>query len=413
MRILILFVFFPLFASAQSDLLQTLMQKQPEQFGHILAKGNPYEVQILYTQINRDAKNKPTFVTHQYGVDTSRYFYPASTVKFPAVLLALEKINKLNRQLPKNQRIGRQSTMLTDSAFAAQTSVRTDTSALNGLPSVEHYAKKILLVSDNDAYNRLYEFVGQEAFNAALRAKGYSQTRILHRLSYAANTEQNRHTNPIRFVEGSRLLYSQAPKYNQQSLLPKTKIVKGKGYLQGDSLVKEPFDFTAKNYFPLHEQQAILRAVLFPESVAATQRFDLSTSDYRFLYQYMSQLPSETRYPRYNPSEIWDSYCKFTIFGNRKDPMPKHIRVFNKVGDAYGFLLDNAYVVDFEKGVEFMLTAVIYCNQDQIFNDDKYEYDSVGFPFFANLGQLIYQHELTRMRPHKPDLTKFRLKYEK
>lgn len=411
--LLFLYVTITKAALAQTNLLEKLMRQQPAQFQQILAPQNPYEVQILYTQIDRDAQNRPRFTTYQYGVDTSRYFYPASTVKFPAVLLALEKINELNKKLPKNQQINKYTTLLTDSAFAAQTSVKSDTSAPNGLPSVGHYAKKILLVSDNDAYNRLYEFIGQQEFNQKLRAKGYANTRILHRLSYPANTAQNRHTNPVRFVDGARLLYAQAAQFNPDNLLPNKRIEKGKGYLENDSLVLQPFDFTTKNEFAIQDQQAILRAVLFPESVPPHQRFNISPEDYQFVYQFMSQLPSETRSPRYDTKEFYDSYCKFFLFGDNKKPVPKHIRIFNKVGDAYGFLLDNAYVIDLKKGVEFMLTAVIYCNQDQIFNDDKYDYDAVGFPFFANLGQLIYQHELGRKRRYQPNLKKFNLKYEK
>ena len=414
-RFILLFLYFAIAkaALAQTNLLEKLMREQPAKFQQILAPQNPYEVQILYTQIDRDAQNRPRFTTYQYSVDTSRYFYPASTVKFPAVLLALEKINELNKKLPKNQQINKYTTLLTDSAFAAQTSAKSDTSAPNGLPSVGHYAKKILLVSDNDAYNRLYEFIGQQEFNQKLRAKGYVNTRILHRLSYPANTAQNRHTNPVRFMDGARLLYAQAAQFNPDNLLPNKRIEKGKGYLENDSLVLQPFDFTTKNEFAIQDQQAILRAVLFPESVPPHQRFNISHEDYKFVYQFMSQLPSETRYPRYDTKEFYGSYCKFFLFGDTKKPMPKHVRIFNKVGDAYGFLLDNAYVIDLKKGVEFMLTAVIYCNQDQIFNDDKYEYDAVGFPFFANLGQLIYQHELARKRRYQPNLKKFTLKYEK
>jgi hypothetical protein len=393
---------------AQTNLLEKLMQTKPEQFGKILAKPDLYEVQIIYTQIDRDAKNRPTFRTYQYGVDKNRYFYPASTVKFPAVLLALEKLNKL-----KIKGLDKYSTMLTDSAFGGQTTVLTDTSAQNGLPSVAHYAKKILLVSDNDAFNRLYEFVGQQAFNETLKAKGYADSRFLHRLSVPLTIEQNRYTNPVRFMDNDRLIYGQPQQFNPNSLLPKTPITKGLGYMKGDSLVRQPFEFTNKNFFPLHDQQNILKAVLFPEYIDKKRTFNLTPDDYRFVYQFMSQLPSETAYPRYNATEFYDSYCKFTMFGDSKAAMPKHIRVFNKVGDAYGFLLDNAYVVDFEKGIEFMLTAVMYCNEDQVFNDDKYDYDSVGLPFYANLGKLIYEHETTRPRQHKPNLSKFKLKYER
>nr|MCU0339044.1 class II fructose-bisphosphate aldolase [Spirosomataceae bacterium] len=398
---------------SQQNLLESLLRSKPEQFGEVLKEGNPYEVQIIYTQINRDKKNRPRFTSYQFGVDKNRYFYPASTVKLPAVLLALEKINYF-RKSPNLASFNKYSTMLTDSAFERQTSVRADTSAPNGLPSVAHYAKKILLVSDNDAYNRLYEFVGQGPFNELLHSKGYRDTRILHRLSYAMTSEQNRHTNPIRFLENNQFIFKQLPAYNPDNYVPAIPIKKGIGYMDSnDKLVKEPFDFTTKNAFPLHDQQALLRAILFPESVKKSQRFYLTEDDYRFVYQYMSQLPSETTYPRYNPKEIWDSYCKFTLFGTDKSPLPKHIRIFNKVGDAYGFLLDNAYVVDFNEGIEFMVSAVIYCNSDGIFNDDKYDYDRVGFPFFANLGKLLYDYERTRPKAKKPDLSKFQLRYDK
>jgi hypothetical protein len=74
------------------------------------------------------------------------------------------------------------------------------------------------------------------------------------------------------------------------------------------------------------------------------------------------------------------------------------------VGDAYGFLLDIAYVMDPEKKVEFMLSAVIYCNSDGILNDSKYDYDTIGFPFYKNLGQLIYNYELKRKKAFLPNL---------
>ena len=108
---------------------------------------------------------------------------------------------------------------------------------------------------------------------------------------------------------------------------------------------------------------------------------------------------------------FWDTA---DVYGSGKNEVINpNIRIFNKVGDAYGFLLDNAYIVDFEKGIEFMLTTVLLCNNDQIFNDDKYDYDTIGFPFMKNLGQLIYNHELTRKRKYKADLSRFMVVYDK
>ena len=128
----------------------------------------------------------------------------------------------------------------------------------------------------------------------------------------------------------------------------------------------------------------------------------------------MSQLPTETSSPPYKTdTAMYDSYCKFLMFGDNKKPMPKNIRIFNKVGDAYGFLIDNAYIIDTEKGVEFLLSTIIYCNADGIFNDDKYDYDTVGYPFMANLGKTIYDFECQRPKKIKPDLSKFKIDYDK
>jgi hypothetical protein len=390
--------------------LSDLLRSRPDLFKTVLENPAVYDVQIVYTQINRDAKNRPQFKTYRYQVDKDRYFYPASTVKFPAVLLALEKLNKLG--------IPRATPMLTDSSYEKQVRVWRDTTARNGLPSVEHYARKILIVSDNAAYNRLYEFIGQCAFNDSLRAKGYGNTRLVHRLETAMTPVQNAHTNQVRFQTG-RIQPIYPPQFCERTPQASAPILRGKGYLvggsyySGDSLVNKPFDFTDKNAFPLDDQQAMLRAVLFPESVPARQRFNLSPADYRFIYQHMSQLPRETRWPNYRAdTSLYDSYCKFLAFGDKKTPMPRSVRVFNKVGDAYGYLIDNAYIVDFEKGIEFMLTATIACNSDGIFNDGKYDYDSVGYPFLGNLGRLLYSYEATRRKPRKPNLNRFRIAYE-
>ena len=405
--ILILSAFNPSLAQPKTDKsLTELLQKSPELFGEVMRNPAKYDVQILYTQINRDEQNRPSFKSYRYRLDKNRYFYPASTVKFPAVLLALEKLNAL--------KISPETTMLTDSVASGQTSVRRDESAQNGLPSVAQYVRKILLVSDNDAYNRLYEFIGQCDFNQKLYAKGYRNLRIVHRLSLPLSAAQNQQTNPVRLGESSsmRAFAGQTCASTPQSL---TTIKRGMGYMTTarngkDSLVRRPFDFTTKNYFALEDQQQMLRAVLFPDAVAPKQRFDLSSDDYRFVYRYMSMFPRESRYPNYDTTH-YDAYCKLLLAGDRKWTFPKSVRIFNKVGDAYGYMIDNAYVVDFDRGIEFMLSAVIYCNQDGVFNDDKYDYDTVGFPFLGNLGRIIYDYETKRKRPNKPDLSRFLIEY--
>ncbi|MBS1921422.1 MAG: hypothetical protein JST17_14310 [Bacteroidetes bacterium] len=155
-----------------------------------------------------------------------------------------------------------------------------------------------------------------------------------------------------------------------------------------------------------------MRSVVFPDQVSAGQRFHLNSEDYGFVRKYMSMFPRESRYPSYDNTEFPDTYVKFLLFGGEKKWPDSNIRILNKPGDAYGFMLDIDYVADFKNNIEFMVSAVIYCNSDGILNDDKYDYDTIAYPFFRHLGRVIYNYEMKRKRKHVPDLSSFRFNYE-
>ena len=390
------------------DLLENLMKSAPEKFKEILENKDKFETQIIYTQINRDSNNVPSFQSFYYNFDHDRYFYPASTVKMPAAFLALEKLNELGVS-----GLDKHTEMLIDSAFSGQTPVSEDTTSATGMATIAHYIKKIFLVSDNDAFNRLYEFLGQEAINRKLHQKGYADTRVIHRLSIALSEEENRRTNPVTFQKQGEVIYKQPLVHHEGALPLKGKVLKGKGHLKDEKMVNAPMDFGPKNHIPLDELQMMLRAVLFPQSVDENQRFNLTSEDYRFLYQYMSQLPSETTFPAYDTATYYDAYSKFLMFGEEKGPIPKHIRIFNKIGLAYGYMIDNAYIVDVKNKTEFMLSAVIHANANEIYNDGDYEYEKVALPFMQNLGQMVYEYELKRKKDHLPDLSRFITAYDK
>jgi hypothetical protein len=378
------------------DLLKTVVHNK-----------DSFRLQIIYTQINRDKHNVPVFTNYNFNVDPNLYFNPASTVKLPLALLSLEKLNTIGKP-----DVTKYTAIQFDSSFTGQVKAFEDNTSQNNLPSIAHYIKKAFLVSDNDAYNRMYQFVGQQTINKSLQEKGYKNTRI-NRQFMSFSEEQNRHTNQVRFVDKTgSVIYTQPPAYNN---IPFNydKVVKiGKGHLnRNDSLINEPIDFTRANVVTLGDLQQMLQSVMFPMSVPAQQRFKLTGDDYEFLYRYLSQHPSETNYPKYDTAEYYDSYVKF-YFRDGSHQMPPSVRVFNKVGWAYGFLIDVSYVVDFKNNVEFMLTTALYTNSDGILNDNKYEYKTIGWPFLYQLGQTVYQYELKRTRKYAPDLKNFRIQYE-
>ena len=397
------------FSQPSSDaFLERMLKKHPQRFSKILKARDQYELQILYTKIDRDKKGQPQFTTYRYGVDANRYFYPASTIKLAAAALALEKLNNLHIE-----GLNKYTTMLTLAERPSQSQVLRDTTAENGLPSIAHYIRKLLLASDNDSYNRLYEFLGQQYFNETMHAKGYVRFRALHRLETSLSNAENRYTNPIRFVEGDRIIFDQKGAYCETDYTVPTPILKGKAYRSGNTIINQPMDFSDKNAFDLAEQQLFLRNLVFPELAPDQQRLNLTEDDYRFLYQYMSQLPIETEYPDHYSEIMNDADVKYLLFGKTRKRIPRQIRSFNKSGEAYGYLLDNTYIADFEMGVEFLLAAVIYCNEDQVLNDDKYDYDTIGYQFMADLGKTVLEYELARKRNDRPDLQKFEVEYDK
>ncbi len=385
----------------QETLLESLLRPNPI-CAPVLAAAAKHEVQILYTQIDRDAANRPHFTRHEYRVNPEAYFYPASTIKLAGALLALEKLNQLNIA-----GVDRHTPVRIDSAFSGQTAVREDSTAPYGLPTIAHYIRKLFAVSDNDAYNRLYEFVGQQRINEGLWEKGYQDVRLTHRLAIARSPAENRHTNPLTFYRGDQTLYQQPLLVNPHRWRAPAPILKGKGHIQDGELVAAPKDFAGSNYMSIDVLQDLLMAVFFPAELPAQRRFDLRPDDYRFLYRAMSMLPRECPHPQYDRQKYYDSYVKFFLFGDSKAPMPDSVRIFNKVGLAYGYVADNAYIVDFERGVEFLLTAVVLVNDNGIFNDGAYEYDELGLPFLAELGRVIYAYELERQRAHRPDLAHY------
>ncbi|MEY3918682.1 MAG: hypothetical protein RLZZ132_1018 [Bacteroidota bacterium] len=405
-NLLFLLISMSTFAQKPTNILEQLLLAHPEKFKKLTDHPEKYRLQILYTQIDRDANNKPNLTTYSYRVDTNEYFYPASTVKLAASVLALEKLNTL--------KIKKETTFQTFKNRPSQLEIKTDSTAASGLPSIAHYIKKILLVSDNEAYNRLYEFLGQRPFNESLAKKGFQGVRLSHRLQTPLPRLENQYTNPIQLIDASgKLLYQQPEAFNDKPYAANNPILLGKGTMNDAGVVEDrPLDFSLKNAYPLQAQHLFLQRLMLPEAFPKKEQFKLSKEDYQFLYRYMSMYPTESKEPAY--PEEFATFCKFLYYGSEKNAvLNPSIRIFNKVGDAYGFLLDNAYVVDFDKKVEFIVTAVLLCNEDEIFNDEKYDYDSIGFPFYKNLGEVIYEYELNRPKKHLPDLSHLRFDYTK
>ncbi len=348
--------------------LEAVLSSKDDRIKRVMDSIDQYEVQIRYTKIDR-RNDSIIFNDFDFQVDESIYFYPASTVKFPAAVAALEKLNEID-------------TLSRNTLFYVEgDSIKT---------TFARAIEEIFAVSDNAANNRLIEFIGQDNLNKMIRNRGVRPIRISHRLS-TPNADDIVTKPLIIYLNDSTTATTASIISASATPLQLKHIKKGKGFLSGDSLYSEPFDFGLKNYYPIHAQHELLKRVIFPNQFPKEKRFNLSKEQRTFLLKAMHTLPKNAGY---DAKEYYDSYGKFFMYGDSEGVIPDYIKIFNKVGYAYGTLTDCAYIIDEKNKIDFMVTATILVNKDGIFNNDNYEYDEIGIPFLAQLGRELYHYEL-------------------
>lgn len=390
--------------------LELILKKHPEYFGSILKYPGRNQVQIIYTQIDRDKNNVPSFKTYTYRANRAVFFYPASLVKLPAAALALEKMNELSKF-----GITPNTTMLTDSAYTCQYSTLTDAGSENGYPSLASYIRRMLLISDNEAYSRVFEFLTPEYIHRKLTARQYPYARIRIRFDAPCLGAPNNWSNPIRFVdENGKILYRQAPKYFAASQLPApvmntVKFIDFSDESNPNLIIKK--DFSRSNFLCLSDAHQMLKDIMFPDQALPVKRFHLKPADYRFLWKYLQMLPYESDYPTYpDRTTYFDSYKKYLFYGQDSTIITNTgIRIFNIVGESYGYTTDCAYIVDFTNKVEFILSATYFIqNTKGIIDGRETTLRTEIMPFFKHLGQSIYEYELSRNRKNLPDLSAYK-----
>lgn len=382
----------------ENDFIVQLMNNDTSHFlQKILANKAGYRLQIIYTQIDRDSLNQPHFTTYTLDAD-KYYYYCASMIKLPAVVLSLEKLNNLNSQY----HVTKFDSLHFNDYWCDGLNERNmmDTSRN---PCIAEYVKEIFLCSNNACFNSLYDFLGQKYFADRCHQLGFNSVCVVNRFA-SCDTFANRITNPYSLYDrktGGLKYYSEPvinplhPKYTG----PLNPFV-GKTVKKGYNTIYSPHSFKYSDYISLSDLHRMLTHIMFPQTQPDSQKLNLTTSDYQFLHKYMSMYPHESKYPAYD-STYKDDCVKYYLKADTNGRFPTQFRIFNKVGFSWGFMTDCSYVIDTVNKVEFILSAAIYVNANDIY-DSKFEYYSTGFPFFRHMFNEVYNYELTRPREYKP-----------
>jgi Beta-lactamase enzyme family len=343
-----------------------------------------HAVQLRWVRIHRDADGAPRFATRDYGLSPRRWFPAASVVKLPMALLMAEAVQA--------------------AGGGADSVLRLDAPPISGEwgeePLADTFARGIdrtFAISENLPFNRWYELLGGDDIHRRLAQLGYPHVRLIARLG-SSDIEANRRSGGGALLSADgrdlRRFPSGIAKPRQ---FPFGRVLVGDGWQNDDgTLSPGPHDFSHANFLPLADSLRMLQAFVSPESVPATQRWRIDGALRARLLRAMALRPRESVSPIYPEAEYPDGYARWFFVGDGTARYPDGLSVFGKSGMAYGSISEVAYVVDRDSGVECMLAASILANADGIFNDDRYEYDTVAIPFMAAWARAVLDVERAR-----------------
>ncbi len=345
----------------------------------IIKEKEDYEIQILLTKIDQ-YNSKVDFQEYKYQLDDNKYFYPASTIKLPIVVLTLKKINELRSK-------GSEITLKSKITL----NYKDDYSELvirDSITSFQNLIADVFLVSDNSASNILIDFIGYNYFNDEMKNAGFDKTHLNHKFNpdpYVNSTWQisDLDNNIISSINENQKIIKADEKTNG--------LEKGeRRYFKGE-ILDESLNFSEKNRSSITDMHNLIKYIFYPEIFDSTNTFNLNVEDYDFLRYWMSRFTYEDIGEKFIGDEkFFETYNKFFIHGDEQSLSNEQIRVYNKIGQAYGTSIDNGLIKNYQDNVEFILTATIYTNKNKVINDNLYEYDDLAVPFLAKLSRAIY-----------------------
>ena len=345
----------------------------------IIKDKEDYEIQVLLTKIDQ-YNSQVDFQEYKYQLDDNKYFYPASTIKLPIVVLTLKKINELRSK-------GSEITLKSKITL----NYKDDYSELvirDSITSFQNLIADVFLVSDNSASNILIDFIGYNYFNHEMENAGFDKTYLNHKFNpdpYVNSTWQisDLDNNIISSINDNQKIIKADEKTNG--------LEKGeRRYFKGE-ILDESLNFSEKNRSSITDMHNLIKYIFYPEIFDSINTFNLNVEDYDFLRYWMSRFTYEDIGEKFIGNEnFFETYNKFFIHGDEQSVSNEQIRVYNKIGQAYGTSIDNGLIKNYQDNVEFILTATIYTNKNKVINDNLYEYDDLAVPFLAKLSRAIY-----------------------
>jgi hypothetical protein len=308
----------------------------------------------------------------------AEYFYPASAVKLCAAFGAVEKLDEI-----RSSRMSRTASLDTRMRFVdgegrsrrvLTTTLRTE-------------LEKSLVLSDNEAHNRVFDFVGRAELAMRLSRAGLRSARIAQHLGREVDDGP---APVIDMVMPGRRSVPIAQRTDFELPPAPSQLLVGVSHVDATGrVVAGPMDFAAKNIISLRELQYLLIAIARPDLADRGKPLLPNNDDRKKLLEILGMLPSELGPKSRRPSQGVDALYKPMHLSIVNALPNERIRVHGKGGRALGFSVESVYAVNESTKRSLFITATIYANDNETLNDDRYEYETVASPFMTRLGHVL------------------------
>jgi hypothetical protein len=320
---------------------------------------------------------------HALGVQPQRWFAAASFVKLPLAALLLE-------QLCARGLIG-EIESLRLSVDAGTACAPLPPVAQGGWPLLR-LLRAVCVVSDNRAYNALYELLGSDLIHRRLGELGYGDCRIGARLG-CSGARPGKMAARLLDASGRVIWDSPGTMAEQPQLFPFGKALKGRAWMQGGQLQVGAHDFSASNFMPLADVHRMTLELGSGQVLGDRTAFALCPVARKLLAGIMAMPPRECADPVYPPDQYPDDHAKWLIPLDSTGRIPSGLSIASKNAMSYGYIGDSAFIVDASRDIAFGLTAMLFADRDGVLNDGRYAYTDIGRPFLRELGAAVLAYE--------------------
>lgn len=330
---------------------------------------NPkYRFQMVFTPVVDGEVMNPI------SYNTDHYFYPASLVKIPVALMALEKMERNGIGLDDYVRFDTVNTCGSVQFVELCTEKKI---------TFRQMFTELFVVSDNHFYNALYHFVTPGELNAGLHDRGYTNTHIFRAFTGCDKIDQlHTYAWKVYNLQGNEV--GRGPDTNLDSNVlfahyshTEDRMLGSKHENSEGEIVDGPYDL---NYLPeieLGDLQEMMLRLLFPDNYLESDLWNISQENRTFIIGLMRKYPSEIK----GSYRKLDSYDDFVY----KYARLKGSRTTSKMGLSYGFASETAYIEVPGTSNGFLLSYSVYVNGNDVVNDGKYEYEEVARVFAEKL----------------------------